>query len=759
MNHAADPCSDDPFCIKAENSRFGNPDHYVFVATYPGDELLIYPLMKDYCSDKNSYCAMIIAAQGKFGCESESDSSCGKSRMLELEQSSKYLNVDVWHYDLPDSNVITPNTLEQTRFIYQRIAQDAGLNHVSNYFQDMFNKLQPDNDKPLVVVSLNPYRGAISYIDNHVIRVLDESIEQAVEELQKTGRAISNLYVSSEMKQQSSDAVRKSDSSFLLCRNGGEQLRAMHADLTNFEVFKHGFYDIYPSQIFHTGDIVNEPDRYEFCLDHAKNYFKTDRNEKIVGFALTEPSQIGEVASFSNAFALLPEDYDDVSRYLNNNPKNLIPVIEIARFLFDKSNSVFADLDISPLIEILKSSNYQGPVLFLFDEPFWRLRIECFKQNSAACAEIGNQYVNTLNLFRKVGKELRKALPNTGVVHIEAFAELLLQKKDNPSRNVILLDDAEYLGYDCYGPFENCGIEDVSDNFVNVGSADLASLNLVDHFSNDYPDNLLPYKVSDKNVIEFLIKELNKLPFLDGLIKISSFFGVDIDFELNLVCDSSNSECIISGTTENDDITSQPQSDYIDWIKQAVLSLEASNPINRKIFLVPGTFQSFHNFPSEDKVIEQINAFTEVFDSSALFGGMGGFIWGDMQDGVIPFIGTRSLYSVKRTIGQIFRDRMNVARMANTPLEFHPSMSLVGAIGTRGSFKEVPIHGATSGGVYFQNADMDACSLKIGTQSQQPLTLNQLNYVPIPISETPVEIEAMCSRQQRVFTQKMRFIN
>ena len=41
ISYAADPCSDDPSCIKAENAHFDSPNHYVFVAAYPGDELLI----------------------------------------------------------------------------------------------------------------------------------------------------------------------------------------------------------------------------------------------------------------------------------------------------------------------------------------------------------------------------------------------------------------------------------------------------------------------------------------------------------------------------------------------------------------------------------------------------------------------------------------------------------------------------------------------------------------------------------------------
>ena len=177
---AADPCSDDPFCTKAENSRFDNPNHFVFVSAYPGDELLIYPLMKDHCSESINYCAMILATQGKSGCKSESENSCGELRTLELKASAEYLNADVWHYDLPDSQAITPRTLEQTRVTYQHIAQAGGLSDLSHYFENIFKKLQLSNDKSIVIISLNPFRGAISYSEDNVARVLDESLEQEV---------------------------------------------------------------------------------------------------------------------------------------------------------------------------------------------------------------------------------------------------------------------------------------------------------------------------------------------------------------------------------------------------------------------------------------------------------------------------------------------------------------------------------------------------------------------------------------------------
>lgn len=758
---AADPCSDDPFCTKAENSRFDNPNHFVFVGAYPGDELLIYPLMKDHCSENINYCAMIIATQGKSGCKSGSESSCGELRIMELKASAEYLNADVWHYDLPDSQAITPSTLEQTRVTYQNIAQTNGLSDLSYYFENIFKKLLLPNDKSIVVISLNPFRGAISYSEDNVARVVDESVERAVEKLQRSGHAVLHLYASPRMQKPCCDAINKDNDALISCRNGSAQLLATHTDMTNFEVFKHGLYGIYSSQIFRSGAIDTNSDHYKFCLDHTKKYFSIKPNEKIVGFALNEPSQINEIANFSNAFSFAPQELEDVSRYLNKNSNNLMPVIEIGRFLFDETTHSFRELDVAPLVQAIKTSTYQGPMLFLVDEPLWRLRLSCFKQNQAACTEIANKYIHTLEIFKKTGAELRKALPGSGILHIEAFAELIYQKNSGPSDNVIMLDDAEYLGYDCYGPFDRCGITDVSDTFADTGStSNLASFNIVDVFSNAYPDNLIPYKISDSDIINFLTEELGlkHFPFIGFFQKLPSLF--DSDHELNLVCDSSNSECIITDPiSESANISPMPQSVYIDWVKSAVLSMEAVNPIGRKIFLVPGAFQNFHNFPSENKAIDQINAFTQVFDSSSLFGGMGGFIWGDLQEGPIPFIGAHSLFDVRFTIAHIFRERMGTQKSLTIDAEFHPAMSLVGAIGTRGSFQQLVTHGATQGDIYFQSAGMDSCLLKIGNNWQQTLTINQLNYIPIPILTPPLNVEAICLKQQRIFSKKMQFVN
>ncbi|GKS68070.1 hypothetical protein W03_00740 [Nitrosomonas sp. PY1] len=760
---AADPCRDDPFCTKAQNSRFDSPNRFIFVGAYPGDELLIYPFMKDHCSENTNYCAMIIATQGKSGCKSESESasSCGEQRTLELRASAEYLNADVWHYDLPDSQAIIPHTLEQTRSTYQYIVQTSGLLDLSHYFENLFTKLQLSSDKPIVIISLNPFRGSISQSGDNVARVLDESVDRAVEKLQQSGHAISYLYANSSIKKSWGNAINKDNDASFSCRNGNAHLLATHTEMTNFEVFKHGFYGIYPSQIFHNGAIDNNSDHYQFCLEHAKKYFSTKPNEKIVGFALNEPSHISEVASFSNAFAFTPKDLNDVTRYLNRNTHNLIPVIEIGRFLFDETTHSFRELDVTPLAQAITASDYQGPILFLVDEPLWRLRLSCLNQNPTACTEITDKYTRTLDIFRKIGAELRKALPGSGMLHIEAFAELIYQKNSNPSDNVILLDDVEYLGYDCYGSFDQCGMTDISNIFSDTNNTtNIASLSIVESFSNAYPDNLIPYKITDSNVINFLLKELGlkNLPFLKVFQKLPFLF--DSDHKLNLVCDSSNSECIIAGATSENTITSSmPQSVYIDWIRNAVLSMETVHPIGRKIFLVPGTFQNFYHFPSENQTIDQINAFAQVFDSSPLFGGMGGFIWGDLQEGPIPFIGARSLFNVRLAIADIFREYIEAKKVFATKTEFHPAMSLVGAIGARGSFQQLTTYGATQGDIYFQSAGMDSCSLKIGDHLQQVLTINQLNYIPIPILTTPLDIEAICLKRQRIFSKKMQFVN
>lgn len=73
LNALADPCSLDANCYDPDfgNSSitdFNNKFHYVFIGAHPDDELMIYPMLKNFCAENNAYCAMIIGSKGRQGC-------------------------------------------------------------------------------------------------------------------------------------------------------------------------------------------------------------------------------------------------------------------------------------------------------------------------------------------------------------------------------------------------------------------------------------------------------------------------------------------------------------------------------------------------------------------------------------------------------------------------------------------------------------------------------------------------------------------
>ena len=86
-------------------------------------------------------------------------------------------------------------------------------------------------------------------------------------------------------------------------------------------------------------------------------------------------------------------------------------------------------------------------------------------------------------------------------------------------------------------------------------------------------------------------------------------------------------------------------------------------------------------------------------------------------------------------------------------------MSLVGAIGLRGSFEQIAMLGETTGDIYFQSAGMDVCTLNVENHLQQTLKLDELNYVSIPNLTPPVQAEAICFKDQQKFDRKILFVN
>lgn len=745
---ATTPCDEDSACLAAADTHFENPNHYVFIGAYPGDELLFYPFMKDHCAETSSYCAMIMATRGKSDCEFSSGETCGDIRTTELQMSAEYLNADLWHHDLPGSNEILPDMLAQTRNVYTQIARDSGFAKLSDYFKYIFGKLQSSSGSPLVVISLQPHYGSINHPEDNVIYVLDDAITDAVEDLQRAGVQIAHIYTHSKQHGSQPVFIDKQNDASLECRSGSASLRSTHTDLTSYNVFEYGYHHIYQSQTFHAGELHPDPSLYTFCFGHTNHYFDTARRDKFFGLLLTESAQLNEVDRFSNAFSFAPAQPSEITDYLNKNLNNLLPVIEIGRFFFDTTRHVFAHspVIVDAIVQAVRTASYRGPMLFLIDEPLWHIRIPCLTGVTTACHEIDTGYANTQAAFRKIGQDLRKALPEAGMLHIEAYAELLLQKLDYPYRDVILLDDAEYLGYDCYGPFDSCGPKDISAVFPeNLGVTNVTNtFNISAASLNHHFDRPTLYKITDQNV---------------GAVFTQAAIQPDIPAggELGLLCNRNDHRCAPIGLPAGTGPVSQMT--YINWVSNTIQSLEAQHPLGRKILLVPGAFQDFNAFPAEPMAIAQLDAFTQLLDSSAIFAGMGGFIWGNLQEGFLPHIGARSLSSVRNAIKQTFNDRMSRPKTVDIDDAHAHSMSLVGAVGARGYFDQVVVNGATQGDIYFQSTGMDSCSLNIGDEPGRMLKLDQLDHVHIPNLVAPLDVEAICSQKEQIFTKKVRFVN
>lgn len=192
-------------------------------------------------------------------------------------------------------------------------------------------------------------------------------------------------------------------------------------------------------------------------VDVQASYFNTDRPQKIIGSFLNEVEHIDEIAEFSNAFGFIPKSVDEITRYLDANVYKMLPVISIGKLLFDPETGLYRN-DPYGIIDATEMSAVRPrEILFLLDEPLWTIRKACNEGKRKACHDIENRYAGTLSALRSVGRLLRQQFLGSGVMHIEAWAELVQQKQAYPDELVIMLDDAEYLGFNCYGDFNSCG--------------------------------------------------------------------------------------------------------------------------------------------------------------------------------------------------------------------------------------------------------------------------------------------------------------
>ena len=190
------------------------------------------------------------------------------------------------------------------------------------------------------------------------------------------------------------------------------------------------------------------------------NHFETNRNSKIMGVA-TNPSYVQELRGFCNAFAFnagTPSNISAIKTALTSNAGVLLPIIGISDVIQDpKTGLLRSDYTaLTKKIAQTAAQHHKGPVLFYLDEPMWRVREGCEKNKAAtSCSEIKRGYSKMLTQLRNVAATLRSIIPHSGLGHIEAYAELKKQK--TAWGRVILADDAEYLGFDCYGDVNSCG--------------------------------------------------------------------------------------------------------------------------------------------------------------------------------------------------------------------------------------------------------------------------------------------------------------
>lgn len=163
------------------------------------------------------------------------------------------------------------------------------------------------------------------------------------------------------------------------------------------------------------------------------------------GALITDKTQIDELANISTAFAYSPTSVEDLRDVIEYNRGRLIPVIELSKYFWDDTRGLFVYKDLTFLRDILHGTN----IVIMLDEPLWRIRRACEAGNPVSCQEIDNRFSSTQRVFNRV-----KQNNPYEILHIEAYLELIKQKQQ--FNRVFMIDAAGHVGFDCYGPIENC---------------------------------------------------------------------------------------------------------------------------------------------------------------------------------------------------------------------------------------------------------------------------------------------------------------
>ena len=272
---------------------------------------------------------------------------------------------------------------------------------------------------------------------------------------------------------------------------------------------------------------------------------------KLVGTFIFSVDEVQEVIEFSNAIFFPPSSIEHFEEFLVEIDSRAIPVPELNRFLSE--NGTFRYQDLQPIVDAIHRTGHTGKIVFMLDEPFWRIRLSCAEGNMTSCAEIDAGYVNVIEGYRRVVSELKEMLDDVEIIHIESFAELYYQKVE--TGRLILIDSAHYFSFDCYGKFDSCGIDGMNIPFV----------------SQDVYGRMLFDAIQDL------------------------------------------------GT-------------------------------GARMVLIPGGFLHHTFFPTEQDVIDQLEKYYEIYDSTDVFGGIVPFVWSSLRNDVDFLVGARYLPDIRKNI-------------------------------------------------------------------------------------------------------------
>lgn len=184
---------------------------------------------------------------------------------------------------------------------------------------------------------------------------------------------------------------------------------------------------------------------------------KDQRN--IVGMEVRDPAHVDEVVGFTNTVGFRAISAEDLSEYLIAIDNRLVAAPAIGTVFFDGEVYDFTNVSgiVDAIVTITQESGYVGRLLFILDEPMWAIRQACDGGSARACAEIADGYTATLAGFEELAVTLKASWHDAQMYHVEAFAEFWLQ--ETAMGGIKLIPSIDYVGFDCYGRFHDCGIE------------------------------------------------------------------------------------------------------------------------------------------------------------------------------------------------------------------------------------------------------------------------------------------------------------